>query len=121
MKRGKVCIVVLATLVLAVPVHAEYRTVLIQIKQGKDNQIAVTIHSDEKKEQQKDVSVDEAARVVSEMVGWGSGVGVYIVREKGFGHPSEKKLLAAVVNNLWLDLVYLGNEVPKHVGDHFLR
>ncbi|MCI0683293.1 MAG: hypothetical protein L0Y71_14415 [Gemmataceae bacterium] len=101
--------------------HAEYRTVLVQIDQDKDKNARVTIHSDEKKEQNSRVSVDEAAKVLRQMEGWGSAVGVYVASERGVRRDDRKKVLDAIHANLWLELEYYGREVPKVVGDYFLK
>jgi hypothetical protein len=101
--------------------HAEYRTVLVQIKQNKDKNTAVTIHSDEKKEQKAAVSVDEAVKIIGEMKGWGSSVGVYVVSDRSVSRADSNKLLTAVNDNHWLALEYFGRDVPKVVGDHFLK
>jgi uncharacterized protein (TIGR03067 family) len=111
----------LALLLAASHAHAEYRTVLVQIKQNKDKNTAVTIHSDEKKEHKTAVSVDEAVKIIGEMKGWGSSVGVYVVSDRSVARADSKKLLAAVSDNHWLELEYFGRDVPKGVGDHFLK
>src|SRR5262245_18844098 len=78
MKPVKPILAGLALLVLASQAHAEYRTVLVQVKQDKDKKASVTIYSDEKKDQQCAASVDEAVTVIGDMKGWGSTVGVYV-------------------------------------------
>jgi uncharacterized protein (TIGR03067 family) len=111
----------LALSLAASQAHAEYRTVLVQVRQNKDKNTTVAIHSDEKKEQKAAVSVDEAVRIIGEMQGWGSSVGVYVVSDRSVPRADSKKLLAAVNDNHWLDLEYFGREVPKVIGDHFLK
>jgi uncharacterized protein (TIGR03066 family) len=111
----------LAVLVVVSQTHAEYRTVLVQVKQDKDKKASVAIHSDEKKEQKSAVSVDDAVKVIGEMKGRGSQVGVYLSPDRAVPGADLKKLLAAVNDNPWLDLEYFGREVPKVVADHFLK
>jgi hypothetical protein len=101
--------------------RAEYRTVLVQVKQDQDKKASVTIHSDEKKEQKSAVSVDEAVKVIAEMKGWGSTVGVYVTSDRGGPRADLKKLLGAINDNAWLELEYFGRDFPKVVGDHFLK
>src|SRR5215469_14903723 len=111
----------LTVLVLVVQAHAEYRTVFIQVKQDKEKKASVTIHSDEKKEQKSAASVVDAVKVIGEMKGWRSQVGVYITAERTIPGADVKRLLAAVNDNLWLDLEYFGREIPTIVEDHFLK
>ena len=111
----------LTVLAVVSQTHAEYRTVLVQVKQDKDHKASVAIHSDEKKEQRSAVSVDDAVKVIGEMKGWGSRVGVYVTSERAVPRADLKKLLAAVNDNPWLDLEYFGREVPRVVADHYLR
>ncbi|MBM3995283.1 MAG: hypothetical protein FJ303_14190 [Planctomycetes bacterium] len=111
----------LTLFLIAAQAHAEYRTVLIQIKHGKDRRLSVSIYSDEKKEQRSAISVDEAVKLLKAMQGWGSSVGVYVTSDGRIPSPELKKLLVAITDNAWLDLVYYGNEVPRVVGDHFLK
>ena len=117
----KVILAGLALLFVVSQTRAEYRTVLVQVKQDKDKNVSVTIHSDEKKEQKSAASMADAVKLIAEMQGWGSGVGVYVTCDKSVPRPDVKKLLAAINDNAWLDLEYFGREVPKTVGDHFLK
>jgi hypothetical protein len=121
MKPGKWMLAGLALLLVVSQTHAENRTVLIQIKQDKDKKTSVAIHSDEKKEQQSAVSVDDAVKIIGEMMGWGSKVGIYVTSDRSIPRADVKKLLAAVNDNSRLDLEYFGREVPKVVADHFLK
>ena len=75
----------------------------------------------EKKEQKAAVSVDDTVKVIGEMKGWGSQVGIYLTPDRAVPGADLKKLLAAVNDNPWLDLEYFGREVPKVVTDHFLK
>jgi uncharacterized protein (TIGR03066 family) len=65
--------------------------------------------------------VDDAVKAIGQMKGWGSKVGVYVTGERGIRGDPLKKLLGAVNENHWLELEYFGREVPKVVGDHFLK
>jgi hypothetical protein len=80
----------------------------------------VSIDSDVKEERRKEVTVEEAAKVVAGMKGWGSAVGVYILAD-GVGSFANKPLLKALCDNAWLELVYLGPDLPKHLTEHFSR
>ncbi len=121
MKLVKRTLVGLAFFFAVAQLHAESRTVLVVVKQEKDKKASVTIYSDEKKEQKSAVAVDEAAKVIGEMKGWGSAVGVYVTSDRGVARADVKKLLDAINDNLWLELQYFGREVPKIVADHFLK
>jgi hypothetical protein len=121
MKVVKAILAGLAFLLVVSQAHAEYRTVLIQVQQDKDKKVSVTIHSDEKKEQKSAASVDEAVKVIGDMKGWGSAVGVYVTSDRGIRSDDLKTVLGAILDNSRLDLVYFGREVPKVVGDHFLK
>ena len=65
--------------------------------------------------------MDDAVKVIGEMKGWGSKVGVYVTADRSTPGAEVKKLLAAVNDNSWLDLEYFGRDVPKVVADHFLK
>src|SRR5262249_52015545 len=80
-----------------------------------------TIYSDEKEENQSGISVDEAAKLIGKLRGWGSSVGVYITTDGRADRTDLRKLFAPVFDNIHLELVYFGDEMPKVVGDHFLR
>jgi uncharacterized protein (TIGR03066 family) len=111
----------LVVLLVVSQARAEYRTVLIQLKQGPDKKASVTIHSDEKQEQKSAASVDDAVKVIGAMRGWGSQVGLYITSDRAIPSADLKKLLAAVLDNPWLQLEYFGHATPKVVADHFLK
>jgi hypothetical protein len=121
MKPVKPILAALALLLVVSQAHAEYRTVLVQVKQDKDKKASVTIYSDEKKDQKSAVSADEAVKVIGDMKGWGSSVGVYVTSDRGIPRDDLKKVLGAINDNRWLELEYFGREVPKVVGDHFLK
>jgi hypothetical protein len=106
---------------IAGPARAESRTVLIQIKQDGEKRSVVTIHSDDAKERRSTIAVDEAVKVVTDMRGWGSSVGIYISFDHNVPRESRRALLAAINTNIWLDLQYFGPGIPQEVGDHFLR
>jgi hypothetical protein len=111
----------LALLLVVAQTHAEYRTVLIHVKQDKDKKPSVSIYSDEQRDQKSAVSVAEAVKVLSAMQGWRSSVGVYVTSDGKMSRADLKQLLVAITDNGWLDLVYFGDEIPKVVGDHFLQ
>jgi uncharacterized protein (TIGR03066 family) len=111
----------LAVLLVVSQTRAEYRTVLVQVKQDQDKKASVTIHSDEKKEQKSAVSVGDAVKVIGKLKGWGSQVGVYVTSDRAIPGADLKKLLSAVLDNSWLELEYFGHEIPKVVADHFLK
>lgn len=115
-----VCWLVAALVVLgnAAAVQAESRSVLVLL-QREEKTTTVTIYSDEKKEQRSAVGVEEGAKVIAAMVGWGSTVGVFVVAEPGVARADRAKLSAAIDGNGWLELSYLGPEVPKFPGDYF--
>jgi hypothetical protein len=119
-KPSKPIIAGLVVVLLVSRAHAEYRTVLIQVKRGNDKSAAVTIYSDEKTERRSAASIAEAVKVINSMAGWGSKVGVYVVSDRALPRAGLHKLLRAIHDNHWLDLEYFGRDVPKVVGDHFL-
>ena len=121
MKPVKPLLAGLALLLFVSHARAESRVVLIQTKQDKDQKTSVTIYSAEKQEQKSAVSVEEAVKVIAGMKGWGSTVGVYVASDGKLPRAERKTLLAAIDGNVWLDLKYFGREVPKGVGDHFLK
>ena len=120
MNAVKAVLVALALLVLAAPGRAEYRTVLVQVKQ-ENGKAAVTIHSDDKKDRRSAVSVDEAVKALGAMTGWGSGVGVYVASAEGVREEDLKRLHAAVKGNIWLSLMQARGEAPQRLRNHFLK
>lgn len=115
MKPVKPILAGLVLLLVVSQIHAESRAVFIQVKQDKEK-VSVTIHSDEKKEQRSGTSVDDAVKVIREMKGWGSVVGVYITSNRRIPRADRKKLFAAIDDNSWLELEYFGRDVPKMIG-----
>lgn len=121
MTHMKTTLTGLFLLIVVSPAYAEYRTVLVLLKQDKDKKVSVTIHSDVKTEQKSAASVEDAIKVIGEMKGWGSSVGIYITADRGLARDVRNKLFAAIDDNAWLNLEHFGREVPKVVRNHFLR
>jgi hypothetical protein len=116
----KQIVAALALLFLVSPARADSRKVLVQVKQGEDMKTLVTIHSDDAAERKSAVSVDEAVKALASMKSWGYA-GVYVVAEGNIRGDDLKKLLGAVIDNHWVHLKYFGHQVPKVVGDYFLK
>jgi hypothetical protein len=110
----------LVLLSLVSQARADSRTVLVQVKQGQDRKVLVTIHSDDAAERKSAASVDEAVKALADMKSWGH-VGVYVVAEGRVCGDDLKKMLGAVIDNPWVNLEYFGRKVPKVVGDYFLK
>jgi hypothetical protein len=110
-----------AVLLVVAQAPAEYRTVLVQVKRSPEKKTTVTIHSDEKKEQMSGAPVEDALKVLGQMKGWGSQVGVYVTAERAIAGADLKKLLSAVLDNPRLELMYFGPDVPAVVANHFLK
>jgi hypothetical protein len=121
MRSQPLLTVILALLFATAAARAEYRTVLIQLKKDKGGKTVVAIHSDDNKERKKAATVDEAARAIAGMKGWGSMVGAYVQSDRGMPRGDVKKILGAVLDNARLDLRHFGPDVPHVVGDHFLK
>jgi hypothetical protein len=111
----------LVVFVVATQSPAEYRTVLIQITHDKENKASVAIHSDEKNEQKSAVSLDDSVKLLCDIKGSGSQVGVYVIPDRAVPRAGLKKLLAAINDNPSLTLEYFGHDVPKEVAEHFLK
>lgn len=111
-------IAALVVLASAAQAAAEYRTVLLRAKSDAAGKVTFAIDSDVKEERRQEATVEEAAKVVAGMKGWGSAVGVYIVVEKDAAFHG-KPILKAIADNVWLELVYLGPDLPKHLAEHF--
>src|SRR3954468_12081501 len=89
------------SLLLAGPALAEYRVVLIRVSHTKEGKPLVTIRSDDKQDRTETASVDEACKAIKQMKGWGSAVGVFVVTDRGLKGPEAKKLLGAILDNVW--------------------
>src|SRR5262249_26155637 len=111
MKCAKGIVAALALLTLVSQARADSRSVLVQVKQGQDRKVLVTIHSDDAAERKSAAAVDEAVKAIADMKSWGH-VGVYVVAEGNVSSDDLKKLLGAVIDNPWLDLEYFGRMVP---------
>ena len=108
-------------LMLAGPVLAEYRVVLIRVSHTKEGKALVTIRSDDKQDRTESASVDEACKAIRQMKGWGSAVGVHVVTDRSLKGPEAKQLLGAILDNVWLGLISLGQEMPKGVAAEWLK
>jgi hypothetical protein len=111
----------LAVLLLVTPARAESRTVLVRVQRDGDRKVSVTIYSDEDRDRRSAVAADEAVKTIAAMRGWGSTVGVYVTADRGTRGDDLRRVLGAIQDNHWLELEYFGREVPKVVGDHFLK
>jgi len=115
--KGILPLSVVAGYFFAIPAHAEYRTVLVHVTHSKDGKPQVSINSDVKEEQKVKISVDDACAIIKKMLGWGSSVGVSVVLEKGLDGGAAEKLLKSLRENWWLNLTYIGPDIPKQWAD----
>jgi hypothetical protein len=120
MNFAKPILASLLLLSIASQARAEYRTVLIQITQDKEEKTVVTIYSDDKRDQKSGVAVGEAVETIEKMTGWGSAVGVYVTSDGRTPPADLKKLLVAILDHGVLDLKTFGCEPPKSIRDYFL-
>ena len=121
MKRVITPLVGLSLLVLVSHAQAEFRTILVRIKLGDNKKPSVTIYSDDAPDRRTATTVDDAAKAIRAMKGWGSSVGVYVTSDRAIRGDELKTLFGAIADNAWLELEFFGRDVPRHVGDHFLK
>ena len=93
--------------------HAESRSIGVRItwgdakpghKEGGVN-IRVSIFSEVKEENKRDISVEEAAKILAKAEGWGSMVRVGIVTEARL--VDYLPIVEAIAKNGWLDLDFI--------------
>jgi hypothetical protein len=120
MTPAKLTLAGLALLLVVAQTGADDRMVLVQVKGEKDKKVSVTIYSDQQEERQSAISVDEAVKRIAEMKSWGK-CDVYVTSDGCAWRGDVKKLLAAIIDNYWLNLEYFGHEAPKKVAGNFLQ
>ncbi len=80
--------IVLLGLIVAVlapsPTYAESRSIAVVVKRLGDQKIRVSIHSSMGEENQRDLTVPEAAAILKNARGWGSGVHIAIVSDGAY-------------------------------------
>lgn len=100
-------------------VHAEYRTIAVEVFKAKGNTVNVNVHSDVESERKKNIPVKAATTILKKAQGWGSGVGVAIVSDR-VDLSSFLSLMDAVSKNPWLELELLRGK-RSGMGEHILR
>lgn len=116
MKRSIIVAAVACWVLTGAIANAEYRIVLIDVKQIEGKTPTVSIRSEDKADLVENVSVDAAIKVIDKMRGWGSAVGVYVAADKGVSRTDQYKILSAVMKNAVLDLEHFGQEIPKDIA-----
>ena len=117
-RRMKILIAVFALMPMLA--KAELRSIAIEVFQGKDKTTKVTIHSEVKKENKKEITVDQAKNILESAKGWGSGVYVVIVTN-GTDLNNYLCLIEAIAKNPWLDLIALKDKTSRGSGELILK
>jgi uncharacterized protein (TIGR03067 family) len=107
-----------AVLAVAGPALAESRSVLVVVTH-KAGKASVTIHSDDKVDRRRDVTVADACKAVAAMRGWGSSVNVYLVTDRALSRADRQALFDAIDGNVILALDHYGRQAPTHIAEHF--
>jgi hypothetical protein len=110
-----------AVLALSGPALAESRSVLVVVTHDKDGKAKTAVYSDDKQDRREATVVEEAAKSVAGMKGWGSAVSVYVVTDRRMSRNDRKALFDALDGNAWLDLAYYGDQAPKNLAEYFLK
>lgn len=116
----KYLVIMCAILIIPTIAKAEYRSIAIEISRVKDNNIKVSIYSQVKDENKKDISVAEATEILRNAKGWGSGVGVAIITD-GAEISKYVELLKAIAENPRLNLEYLKQRREGGMGESILK
>jgi hypothetical protein len=83
---------------------AEARSIVVWLDRPQQGPSKVSIYSDEKKEEKRNIDLAEAALVLEEAQGWGSGVSVFILSETAIETRDYLTLLEGMKENVWLYL-----------------
>ena len=97
---------------------AESRSIGIEVTRSEDESVKVTIHSSVESEEKADITVADAAKILKEATGWGSGVLVAIVVDN-VDLQDYFPLLQAVNENSWLFLELVRSK--GNLGDLILK
>jgi hypothetical protein len=107
-------------LLLADNCLAELRIIAVQVVNVEKAKPKVAIYSDVKAENKRDLSIDEAAKILKNAEGWQSSV---IVGIQAHDVPLAEylPLLKAVAENSWLDLAFVEGRKPNFLFDNLKK
>lgn len=100
--------------------HAELRAIGVRVTRDADSKVHVAISSDVANEQQKDVTVEQAAIVLRDAKGWRSSVMVGIVAH-GVPLQDYLPLLKAVAENGILELAFIEGAKPSFINENIKK
>lgn len=84
---------------------AEERSIVVFLNRPEQGPLKVTLYSDEKTESKKGIDLSEAALILRNAQGWGSGVSVFILSETPIEIKDYLVLLEGMKENGWLTLM----------------
>jgi len=116
----KICSLLLLLCALPVLGHAESRSIGIRIDLDAKNDPRISIYSDGKKEDRRDLTMEKAEKILREAKGSGSSIFVGIIAHNV---PVSKylNLLKVISENAWLKLVFVEGKEPSLIGDNIKR
>jgi len=100
--------------------YAELRILGVRVTKGGKSELRVSIYSDVKEEDKRDLKLDQAVAILSAAKGWGSSVLVGI--EAHAVRPAEYlPLVKDIADNIWLDLVFIEARKPDFIVDNIKK
>ncbi len=100
--------------------RAELRIIAVKVTKVEKARPKVAIYSDVKTEDQRGLSIDEAAKILKAAEGWGSKV-VVGVQAHEVPLSDYLPLLESVSQNPWLDLAFVEGRKPTLVNDNIQK
>jgi hypothetical protein len=95
--------------------HAEKRGIFVWITQaGPDRKLVANIQSDERDEQQRNISLKQATEILRHAKNWGSSVNVQIVADVLIDTSTLFPILQAISENGYLQVTYLVNGTANY-------
>jgi len=114
----KIFLSIFILVLLPLNAMAESRSIAIEIYQSANNNIELSIYSEEDIENKKDISLEEAIEILENATGWGSIVYVAIIVD-GTEINEYISVIQTIAENPWLSLSLLKEK--RGLGYHILE
>ena len=99
---------------------AELRIIAVKVVRVEKAKPKVTIYSEVKGESKRDLSIDEAVKILADAEGWGSTV-IIGIQAHDVPLADYLPLLKAISENVWLDLAFVEGRRPNFVNDNIKK
>ncbi len=119
MKPLSLCFLIIVV-VAPMECWGETRIIGVHVSKTEDSKTGVSIYSDVKSENQRNISIQDAARILKQAQGWGSVVYVGVVVE-GRTLTDYLPLLEEISKNHWLELAFVETTSSELIQQHIKR